>query len=114
MKLGVLSCGCETHPIKAKPRRLVAGSAPMAATSWAMREQASTWAQERNSLETSEIPVAEAVVAAEGSSGAPLNRVNGGHRNRRGLRPGHVTRGRPRNLGYPYFSATRSGVTETR
>jgi hypothetical protein len=105
------SCGCETRLTWVSPLGSVASLAPAAVTPPAKRRHASMWAV--------------GMQPRKGHSGCrgrrrarrlqgPLREGARGGRTRRGVRPRHARRGRPRHLGGPRFSSDGPGAAETR
>jgi hypothetical protein len=105
------SCGCETRLTWVSPLGSVASLAPAAVTPPAKRRHASVWAV--------------GMQPRKGHSGCrgrrrarrlqgPLREGARGGRTRRGVRPRHARRGRPRHLGGPRFSSDGPGAAETR
>ena len=109
MKCCLSSSGCKTRPAKGEPARPVASLATVADMPAAMRRQANVRAvglRPRNvcfpDAERSGIPRRHQWPSAQGGRGEG--------RIRRGVRPQHVRRGWPRNLGGPHLSSKKTPV----
>jgi hypothetical protein len=107
LKVGELSSGCESRPVKAEPGRPEAGSALEGVTPkrCVSVRACGPWMV---SPENAEVPTAEAVTLVEGRSAEP---EGGRGTGAVGGVSGHGTheRGQPRNLGDPRHSAEAVG-----
>jgi hypothetical protein len=115
MKLCVSSSRCESCPAKGEPAR--AGSQPCAGARNAPGD-ASAGARVGHGAcgpETSHLPGGPGSGFTCRQQPSPASIAGrGGGGSRRGVRPGHGRRGRPRNLGGPRLSSTYPGLAESR
>ena len=103
------------HPVRPRgsPPQSVASLATGVATGLAKRRHASGWAMGRRprNLDASRRPRGLHDLKA---TTTPASLGRGGARLRRGVRPGHARRGRPRTLGGPRLASRSAGGAESR
>ena len=99
MKCCLSSSGCETRPAKGEPARPVASLAPFVETRAAMRRQAKRAGRGTAAPKPIVFPDAERAGIHRRQQWPSACSGRGGGCIRRGVRPQHVRRGWPRNLG---------------